>query len=76
VALPDTKEELKSLYRSTKTPPNNRIVEMQRNIIKLLGYNADFGSQCLGRVQQDFPGDRDILLRMQYFMVGAEVACR
>lgn len=76
MVLPETKEELKSIFLSTKKPPNQRIIEMQRNLIKLLGYNPDWGSQCLGKVTQDFAADREILMRMQYFMVGAEFACR
>jgi hypothetical protein len=76
VALPETKEELRNIFLSSKKVPNERVIEMQRNVIKLLGYNPDFGVQCLSRINTDFPNDRDVAMRMQYFATSAELACR
>lgn len=76
VVMPETKEELKSIYRAKNQPPNARIIEMQRNLIKLMGYNVEIGVQCLSRVQQDYGTDKEVLMRMQYFMISAELACR
>lgn len=76
VVMPETKEELRSIYQRTKKPPNERIIEMQRNLIKLMGFNVDYGVQCLSRVQQEYPQDREVMMRLQYFMVSADLACR
>ena len=47
--MPETKEELRTLFRSTGKPPNERIVAMQREILTLLGYDPDFGVACLNK---------------------------
>ncbi|RYY68791.1 hypothetical protein EON63_24405 [archaeon] len=38
VVLPEAKTELKSIFTSTGQPPSQRIIDIQRNILKLLGY--------------------------------------
>lgn len=76
MVLPEVKEELKAISAKTNKIPNERVIEMQRNIIKLLGYNADFGCQCLSTVPRDFPNDRELMMKMQYFSLGAELACQ
>ncbi len=74
--MPETKEELKVLYKTTGKPPGHRIVEMQRGVLVLLGYDPDYGVSCLNKVNQDFPGDRELLGKMQYYAVCAEVSCQ
>ncbi len=76
VVLPEVKEELKKIAQSTGKMPNERVIEMQRNIIKILGFNPDFGVSCLNRISQDFAQDQEVLMKMQYFATAAEFACR
>lgn len=73
--MPETKEELKEVFRRTGKPPNNEVVAMQRGVLELLGFEPEFGVSCLNRINQDFPGDRELLGKMQYFAVSAELAC-
>lgn len=72
--MPEAKEELRSIYINQKKPPNERVIEMQRNIIKLLGFNPDFGVACLARINQDFAGDTPVFMKMQYFAMASQFA--
>lgn len=76
VAMPETKEELRSIFITKGKVPNERVVEMQRNVLKLLGYNADFAVSCLNRIPADFGQDREVMMKMQQFALCAELACR
>jgi hypothetical protein len=76
VGMPETRKELRDIFLMTKNIPNERVIEMQRNILKQLGYHPDFGVSCLNRIGQDFRNDREIMTKMQFFAVGAEVACQ
>jgi hypothetical protein len=73
--MPETRKELRSLFLENNTVPNERVIEMQRNILKQLGYHPDFAVSCLNRIGQDFHNDREIMTKMQFFATGAEVAC-
>jgi hypothetical protein len=76
VAMPETKDELKRLYQSSGKPPNERVVSMQRETLSLLGFGPDFGVSCLNRVGSDFPADRELQTKMQYFAACAQIACQ
>ncbi len=76
VAMPETKEELKIIFTSTKALPNQRVIELQRSVLKLLGYNPDFAVQCLNRMQNDYGEDREVMMKMQQFALCAELSCR
>ncbi len=73
--MPETKEELKEIFRRTGKPPNTRIVDIQKGIIQLLGFEPEFGVSCLNKINEDFPGDREMMAKMQYFALSAEIAC-
>ena len=74
--MPETKEELRSIFLSKGTFPNERVIEMQRNVLKLIGYNPDFAVSCLNRIPSDFGQDREIMMKMQQFALCAETACK
>ncbi len=74
--MPETKEELKSVFIKTQKIPNEKVVELQRSVIKLIGFNPDFGVSCLNRINTDFPNDRELMMKMQHFAVCAEVSCQ
>ena len=76
VAFPETKQELKDIYSTTKSLPNQRVIEIQRNVLKLLGYNPDFAVSCLNKIPQDFGTDREVMVKMNQFALCAETACR
>jgi hypothetical protein len=74
VAQPETKEELRSVARATKAMPGQRIIEMQRGLLPLLGYDADFGVSCLNKINQTFPNDRELYQKFQMYAAAAEFA--
>ncbi|CAM9626274.1 unnamed protein product, partial [Chrysoparadoxa australica] len=74
--LPETKEELSALYKSSGEPPSDRIVEYQKEVIEMLGYEREHGVNCLNQMHQDFPDDMMLQRRMQKFAMVANMACQ
>lgn len=74
--MKETKEELKSIFQTTSRLPNQRIIDMQHSILTMLGYEPSFAVSCLNKIGQDFASDREILMKMQYFAMSAQVACK
>ena len=74
--MTETKEELKSVFKSTNKLPNQRVIDMQHGILTMLGFEPSFAVSCLNKISQDFGSDREILTKMQYFAMCAQVACR
>ena len=72
--MPETRKELRLVFQSTKEMPGKRIIEMQRSLLPLLGYDADFGVSCLNKITTDFPGDREIMGKFQLYAGCAEFA--
>jgi hypothetical protein len=73
--LPETKAELKELFLRTKQSPGPKLVEKQREIIKLIGLDPDYGVSLLNRVSSDFGDDQDLLNKMHMFALAARLAC-
>lgn len=76
MGLPDTQKELRQLFLVSRTIPNERVVEMQRNLLKMLGYHPDFAVTCLNKLGTDYKADREVMMKMQLFILSAELACR
>jgi len=74
MALPETKEELRSVFLATKEIPGQRIIEFQRSLLPLLGYDADFGVRCLNKITSDYPDDVDLYHKFQIYAAAAEFA--
>lgn len=74
VSQPETKKELKMVAEATKEMPGPRIIEMQRSLLPVLGYDADFGVSCLNKISTDFPGDRELMGKFQLYAGCAEFA--
>lgn len=74
--MKETKEELKSIFQSTHKLPNQRIIDMQHSVLTMLGYEPSFAVSCLNKIAQDFASDREVIMKMQYFAMCAQVACR
>lgn len=74
MAMPDTKTELKSLFRSTRQPPNARVIEYQRSILELLGIEPSYGVEKLQAFIAANPNDREVFMKMQQYTMCAQVA--
>ncbi|CAN0080931.1 unnamed protein product, partial [Discosporangium mesarthrocarpum] len=68
MALPETRKALREEFLSSKKPPDDTIVGMQRRMLRTLGFEPDHGVSCLNSFRQDFPEERQLLMRMQVFM--------
>eukprot|EP00607_Mallomonas_marina_P004470 CAMPEP_0182438578 /NCGR_PEP_ID=MMETSP1167-20130531/85872_1 /TAXON_ID=2988 /ORGANISM="Mallomonas Sp, Strain CCMP3275" /LENGTH=361 /DNA_ID=CAMNT_0024632007 /DNA_START=628 /DNA_END=1713 /DNA_ORIENTATION=- len=76
MAMPETKKILKQTYESTKTPPGDKVIELQREMLEILGIEKDFGVSCLNHIPKDFPDDPNIMQKMQQFAMCANVVTR
>ena len=71
---PAVKAELRTIARETGQPPNERIIALQRSVLELLGYEADFGCAQLNKLGQTHSNDRMLIQRFQQFVMGAQTA--
>ena len=74
VSMPETKKELRQVAQATNEMPGPRIIELQRSLLPLLGYDADFGVSCLNKIGTDFPNDRELVNKFQMYAACAEFA--
>lgn len=72
LALEETKAELRALYLQTGSPPNVRCIELQHEVLELLGVEKNYACRCLNDIQTDFANDQEVLTKMQYFMMRAK----
>ena len=49
-------------------PPDDTIVNMQRTMLRTLGFAPEHGVECLNSFSKDFPDDQKLQLRLQQFM--------
>jgi hypothetical protein len=71
---PETKQELHQIFVDTKKPPNERVIELQRSILNLLGWDADFACEQLNNLGTTHGDDRVLHMRFQHFAIGAQCA--
>ena len=76
MAMKDNKSMLRTLFKATGKPPNEKIIELQRGLLVKLGFAADYAVDCLNKLNQTFPNDTEIETKMHYFMLRAQFACQ
>jgi len=76
MAMSETKATLRQVFLATKKPPNEKMIEMQRSVLVMIGYDADFGVSCLNTLQRDYPDNRELAHKMQQFALCAQVHCQ
>lgn len=64
--MPDFCESLVTHLRENNAMPNQLVIEAQRDLLEVIGFERDHGCQCLSRLLQDFPDD--IELRQRFGM--------
>lgn len=74
--MPETKNKLKAHFELTQQPPNQLIIDIQREILVMLGIEADFGCEALGKMMQKNTSDGNMLYKFQLFMLCAQFSCR
>lgn len=73
---PEVKLLLKQQYQSLHSPPNQKVIELQRKMLCVLGYEADFAVSQLNLISSKYDESSDVVLKMQYFMMSASIATR
>jgi hypothetical protein len=59
--LPESFEKLVKYYEMTKQYPNQMIIDWQRELLEVLGFEANHGCTMLSKVGSEFyPGDKDL----------------
>lgn len=53
-------EQLLRHLREVGTMPNQIIVEAQRDLLEVLGFEREHGCRCLSRIMEDFPDDQEL----------------
>jgi len=73
--LPETHKRLVEHMMTTNQVPNTVIVEMQRDMLEVIGWEREHGCAMLGKVGQDYPTDQELHRRMQGWQQKASQAC-
>jgi len=71
---PQIKAELKKIYTDTGEEPNARVIELQRNMLETLGFEADHGCACLNKAGEDYPENQGLMMKFNTFAMGAQAA--
>lgn len=71
---PVIKKELRDIFVETSKPPNERIIALQRSVIEMIGYEADYGCKILDGLGQTHGKDQMTLMKFQEFALGAQCA--
>lgn len=74
--LPETHERLIKHMQKTKRLPNEIIINIQRDLLEVLGYERDHGCAMLSRISQDYPNDKELHTRFGGWQSKAETTCR
>lgn len=70
--LPETQEKFLKHLAETKQMPNQLCIQLQRDTLEDLGFEADHACQVLGRVSQDFQNDADVVRGFQMWSTKAK----
>jgi len=78
----NTKMDMESTHKilakhleETKQMPNQLIIDMQRELLEVLGVEKEHGCACLSRYQQDFPDDQELHQRFNMWHHKARNTC-
>lgn len=76
ITMDDVKKRLADDARRHKRVPNELMIKIQREMLETLGFQADFGCDCLNRIQTTFGQDPDIANGMRQWAMQASQACK
>lgn len=62
--LPETHAVLSDYVQQNKKQPNTVIIEMQRDMLEVIGFEREHGCRMLSNVGTDFPKDKELHQRM------------
>lgn len=76
MSLPEFQSMLVKNLVQKQQPPNRTVIETQRELLEVLGYEKDHGCALLARIQQDFPNDAELHQKFRQWMMTAQMTCQ
>jgi hypothetical protein len=73
--LPETAVRLKKHLEETGKPPNTVIIDMQKDMLEVLGYEREHGCAMLSNITKDFPNDKELHARFEGWRQKATQTC-
>jgi len=73
--LPETREVLAKHLQETTEVPNKLVVEIQRDMLEVMGIEKEHGCKMLSRIGSDFPDDKVLHGRFNGWRMKAQSAC-
>merc|ERR1711972_501 len=73
--LPETFQLLYNHIETEKKVPNQLIINIQRDMLEVLGFEADHGCNMLSRIGKDFPKDQDLHRQFEGWRMKAQGTC-
>mmetsp|Transcript_2609 Transcript_2609/g.6862 ORF Transcript_2609/g.6862 Transcript_2609/m.6862 type:complete len:379 (-) Transcript_2609:145-1281(-) len=73
--LPETHLRLKKHIEKTGKMPNTVIIEMQRDMLEVHGWERDHGCNMLSNISKDFPNDQELFGRFEGWRQKATQTC-
>ena len=61
-------------YETNNKPPGEKVIEIQKQVLNLLGLDAEFAISCLNNVRADYPEDPELHQKMHLFGLCAQTA--
>lgn len=75
LSLPETHEQLVKYMEVAKKAPNQPVIEMQRHMLEVLGWDAEHGVAMLNNLAKDFGKDQEVVGQFQNWQLMAKSAC-
>jgi len=73
--LPETTEMLAKYLQETSEVPNKIIIQLQRDMLEVLGVEKEHGCTMLSRIGKDFPDDKQLHGRFEGWRMKAQATC-
>ena len=74
--LPETSLRLKKHLEKTGKFANTFVIELQRDMLEVLGFEKDHGCAMLSNISKDFRGDRELFERFEDWRMKATQFCQ
>jgi len=73
--LPETHLRMKKHIEKTGKMPNTTIIEMQRDMLEVHGWEKEHGCKMLSNIAKDFPNDQELFGRFEGWKQKATTTC-
>lgn len=75
MGLPEFQEKLTQHIVDHKSPPNELIVKMQKDMLEVLGFEREYGCRQLSDIGKNFKDDKELHMHFQRWQQVAQSTC-